>query len=172
MKRIFAAFALAVLAAGCHGQVPPASSAKVVLTWTAPVASGNWTGCTTAAPCTYAIYRATGATCPASTSTAFQEVTTPTARPSGTTWTDTTATGMTVCYIAATIQGTQNSGPSNTAGPIAVPGVPLAPALGTPSTAVLEKSPGCFDCFTPEQVNCWEGSCTAPLSLMATLKRR
>lgn len=137
MKLAYLAPAFLIIAAGCHAQVPPASTSTVNLSWTAPAASGGWAGCTTAAPCTYAIYRATFATasaCPASTNTAYTEVTNPAARPSGTTFTDATASG-TVCYIGETVQGAANSGPSNTAGPATVAGVPLAPTLGTPVVA-------------------------------------
>lgn len=82
MIRIFAALAiLAVsLAAGCRAQVSPASSGyNVALTATAPVAQGTWAGCTAAAPCSYAVYRAAGTTCPALTSTAWTEITNPAA---------------------------------------------------------------------------------------------
>lgn len=138
MKRIVlltVMFVAATFAAlGCHAQVPPATTYVVNLTWTAPVASGNWTGCTTAAPCTFAIYRAPQASgaCPASTSTSYVAVTT---TASGTAYTDTTApTGTTVCYIAETVQSGVNSGPSNTA-TATVPGLPTAPTLGTPTTS-------------------------------------
>lgn len=135
MKHIWIA-ALLIVAVGCHAQVPPASVETVVLTWNAPVANSNWLGCGTGQPtCTYAIYRATGSTCPVSTSTAWTEVTNPASRPTALTWTDTTATGA-VCYIAETVQSGLNSGPSNTVS-LTVPAVPTAPALGTPTTADL-----------------------------------
>lgn len=139
MNRILAALAILAFAPLVACQVPPASPGyNVVLTATAPVASGNWAGCTTSAPCTYAFYAETitGTTCDATTSTNYKEITTPTARPSAPTFTDTVSTGLTRCYNVETVQATANSGPSNTAGPVAVPGIPLAPALTTPSTVI------------------------------------
>ena len=60
MKRIYAALAILAFAPLVACQVPPASPGyNVVLTATAPVASGNWAGCTTSAPCTYAFYAET-----------------------------------------------------------------------------------------------------------------
>lgn len=134
MQRIFSLLAtLALLAAGCHAQIPAASSYVVDLTWTAPTAQGQWAGCTVAAPCVYAVYRApqSSGACPVSTSTQWVEVTTAATRPSGTAFSDATATGQ-VCYAVVTFQGTANSGASNTA-LATIPGTPLAPTLGTPS---------------------------------------
>ena len=147
MKNIFAAIALVVtlsLATGCHAQVPPASNGyKVVLTATAPLPSGNWAGCTTSAPCTYAFYAETitGTTCDLTTSTNYKEITNPAARPSTPNFTDANTTGLTRCYDAETVQAGANSGPSNVAGPIVSPGIPLAPALQTPApqSATVDK---------------------------------
>jgi len=167
MKAILAALAILALGlgAGCRAQVPPASNGyKVTLTATAPVASGNWAGCTTSAPCTYAFYAETitGTSCDPTTSTNYKEITTPTARPSTPAFTDPNTTGLTRCYDVETVQGAENSGPSNVAGPVVSPGVPLAPALQTPTpqSASLERpslpqsnpltpvTAACFDCFT------------------------
>jgi hypothetical protein len=144
MKRIFATLATLALAlpGGCHAQVPPASPGyNVNLTATAPVAQGTWAGCTTAAPCTYAVYRATGASCPATTSTAWAEITNSAVRPSTPAFTDTTATGLSVCYTMETVQSGLNSAASNVAGPVAVAGIPLAPTLGTPTQVVAALAP-------------------------------
>jgi hypothetical protein len=142
MNRRFAALAILALGlgAGCRAQVPPASNGyKVTLTATAPVASGNWAGCTVSAPCTYAFYAetVTGA-CDPTTSTNYKEITTPTARPSTPNFTDPNTTGLTRCYDVETVQGAENSGPSNVAGPVVSPGVPLAPALATPTPQSAE----------------------------------
>ena len=141
MKRIlFAALSILALgiSAGCHAQVPPPSKgSNVALTWTAPVAGGSWAGCTIASPCVYAVYAeaVSGLTCDPTTSANYKEITSASTRPSGTSFTDTAASGLTKCYDVETVQGSQNSGPSNVAGPIVAPGAPLAPALGTPSLA-------------------------------------
>ena len=146
MKRFFAALVLGVLAAGCHGQVPPASHGyQVTLTWTPAAASGNWAGCTAGSPCVYAVYAetlATGvSTCDPTTSTNYKEITTSATRPSGSSYVDPNTTGLTKCYDVETVQGGQNSGPSNIAGPAVSPGIPLAPALAAPAptVAMLEK---------------------------------
>ena len=137
MKRLaLLSILLLPVVAGC--QAPPATNHVVNLNWTAPSSSSSWTGCTTAAPCTYAIYRAPAdgsGVCPASTSSSYAEVTNPASRPSGTAFTDASAGGLTVCYIAETVQGASNSGPSNTTAAIAVPGTPTAPTLGNPTAA-------------------------------------
>lgn len=135
MKKI--ALAALLIAAGCRAQVPPPTNHVVNLTWTAPVANSTWTGCTTSAPCVYAVYRcsASAATCANTSNTAWQEITTTSTRPSGTAYTDATANGLTAYYVVVTVQGSASSGPSNTAGPLVVPGVPVAPALGVGSVA-------------------------------------
>lgn len=141
MKRILAIFALvaAPLLAGC--QAPAPSTSQVALTWTAAAPSGNWAGCGSPSTCSYAIYRAPASSgaCPASSNASFAEVTNPAARPTGTSWTDTTAAGLTVCYIAETWQSGLNSAASNTAGALQVPGVPLAPTLAAPTLATTVK---------------------------------
>jgi hypothetical protein len=146
------------LTAGCHAQVPPASPGyNVNLSWSAPAANGNWAGCTATAPCVYAVYRCTGtaAACVTFSSTGWTEITNASTRPSGLTYTDTTATGLTVNYALETVQGSSNSGPSNTYN-VAVPGIPLAPTLASPSDAAAHLElprahplvhQGCFDCF-------------------------
>ncbi len=145
MKKVL--FALALMAApvlaGCRA--PSATTHTVNITWTAPAPGGNWTGCGTPSTCAFAVYRAPtiSGSCQASTSAAYQEVTTPSARPTGTSWQDLTATGLNVCYLAETVQSDAGtigySGPSNVAGPVAVPGTPLAPNLAAPTAATLVK---------------------------------
>ena len=86
------------------------------------------------APCTYAFYAETiaGTTCDPTSNTNYHEITTPTARPSTPTFVDPNTTGLTKCYDVETVQGAANSAPSNVAGPIASPGIPLAPNLAPP----------------------------------------
>jgi hypothetical protein len=145
MKRIVQISALVLAAlAGCHAQVPPASNGyKVVLSGTVPAPTGNWAGCTTSAPCTYAFYAETitSGTCDPTTSANYKEISNPASRPTTPNFTDANTTGLTRCYDAETVQGAENSGPSNIAGPVVSPGVPLAPALATPApeAAQLEK---------------------------------
>jgi hypothetical protein len=138
MRRIQFLLALAVLGlCGCaHGQVTP-SQGQVVLTWTAPANTSTWTLTCATSPCTYIISRATasGNTCPT------PNITTPNYTPinqsspaAALTLTDTGAAGTTACYIAQTIQAGAASQPSNVAGPLTVPGTPVAPTLnGTAS---------------------------------------
>ena len=129
MKKFFLALAFIALAAGCKSQVPP-SNHTVLLTWTAPA-----TGCSVSTPCAYVLSRATvtGTTCPATTGTAYTPLN-QSAPVSALTYTDSTASGLSVCYIAQTVQGSAVSFPSNTAF-IVVPANPLAPALGSPTTS-------------------------------------
>ena len=139
MKRIYAVFAILALglAAGCHAQVPAASTGyNVVLSATVAPPSGNWLGCVTAQPqCTYAVYAETitGTTCDPTSSGNYKEITTLATRPTTPNYTDLNTTGLTKCYDMETVQSGANSGPSNVAGPVVSPGVPLAPALATPA---------------------------------------
>jgi hypothetical protein len=140
-KSLLSVIVMAASLAGCHAQVPPATGYKVSLSWTAPVAGSGWTGCTTTAPCVYAVYRctATASTCGSTVNTAWSELTAPATRPSGTAYTDTTvASGVTAYYAVETVQGSANSGASNVVTMI-VPGVPSAPALNTPTTAMTVR---------------------------------
>lgn len=134
--------ALAAILPGC-AQVPPATTHSVTLTWSAPASSSTWTGCTTTAPCVYAVYRCTGSatTCGTLSSTAWSEITTATTRPSGTTYADTAVTGGGVfTYAVETVQGLDNSGPSNTT-TATVPETPVAPSIGSPTVSKLETKP-------------------------------
>jgi hypothetical protein len=138
MKRILAILIVMVAAAvaGCHAQVPPATSHVVNLSWTAPAANGTWSGCTAAAPCAYAVFRcsAGATTCGDTTASAWKEITTGTTRAAGTTYTDPTAGGLTAFYVVETVQGGANSGASNIT-TVTVPGTPLAPTLSQPTSA-------------------------------------
>ena len=124
MKRyLFAIAGLCVgVAIGCHGQVPPTSH-TVTLTITPPPGVSGYT---------YVVSRATATTtCPT------PDITTPNYTPlnqsnpmTGTTYVDAAVAGQTVCYIAQSVVGGAVSGPSNTAGPFAVPANPTAPSIG------------------------------------------
>lgn len=137
MRKLFAVLATLALTAGCRAQIPPASKGQsVALTWSAPTATSSWGGCTTSAPCVYAVYRcsAGATTCADTTNAAWAEITTATTRPSGTSYTDTSAIGLTVWYNVETVQGTQNSAPSNIAGPFSPQGPPGMPGNITGGT--------------------------------------
>lgn len=148
MKKLFSLLALlALAAAGCHSnaQIPPASAGyKVNLTWNAPTAGSGWGGCTTSAPCSYAVFAETlaaGATvCDPASNANWKEISTPTARPTTAAFTDGAATGLNRCYGVQTVQAAQNSTPSNTF-EIQVPGIPLAPQLLAPATAAATLEP-------------------------------
>jgi hypothetical protein len=132
------------LSVGCgHAQVKP-TSYRVDLSWTAPVAAGGWTGCTTAAPCTYVASRITLAsgttTCPAANVTTLNYSPLNASLPAtGTSYADTAASGLTVCYLVQTEQGSAVSNPSNLAGPFLVPSSPLAPSLSGNQTVAEAK---------------------------------
>ncbi len=133
--------ALAAILPGC-AQVPPATTHSVTLTWTAPASNSVWTGCTTTAPCVYAVYRCTGSatTCGTLSSTAWSEITTPSTRPSALTYVDIGVTGGTsYTYTVETVQLNTNSSPSNTTTAL-VPQTPGSPTLGSPTSAKLNKS--------------------------------
>ncbi len=144
MKKIFAATILALAAIACaHPQVPPATTHAVNLTWTAPSSTSTWGGCTTTAPCVYAVYRCTGTTtvCGTLSSTAWTEVTTASTRPSGVSYQDLTISGgTTYSYTVETVQGNENSGPSNVT-TATVPQTPVAPAIGSPTVAKADGAP-------------------------------
>lgn len=124
MRTILVALTAVMAFAGCaHSQMPPTTH-SVALTWTAPGSPA----CTPANPCTYVVSRFTGNTC------AAVNLTTPNYTPlnsssptSLTNFTDTGASGLSVCYIAQTLQGSGVSLPSNIVGPFVVPASPGAP---------------------------------------------
>lgn len=98
------------ISVGCgHAQVKP-TAFQVDLTWTAPAASGSWAGCTASAPCTYVASRialtAGTTTCPAANVATPNYIPLNTASPvaSGS-YNDSTAVGLTVCYLVQTEQG-------------------------------------------------------------------
>lgn len=125
-------FAFGFTLMGCHAQVKPTTH-TVTESWKAPAATSTWTGCTTAAPCTYILSRITAdssGSCPAIDLTNLNYTPLNQSSPtSALTYTDTTASGLTVCYIVQTSQGGALSQPSNIDGPKVVPGVPIAPTL-------------------------------------------
>lgn len=125
------------LSTGCsHAQMPPKSNA-VALSWSAP------SGCSSG--CSYVVSRialtAGTSSCP------VPNVTTPNYTPlnqaspaTATTYTDTGAGALTVCYIAQTELGGSVSQPSNAAGPFAVPANAIAPAItGAETSAELNQ---------------------------------
>ncbi len=158
---------------GCRAQVPPASNGyKVVLTATAPLPSGNWLGCVTGQPtCTYAVYAetiASGTSCDSTTSTNYKEITNPASRPTSPSFTDANTTGLTRCYDMETVQGTENSAPSNVAGPIISPGVPLAPTLAVP---VPQSAEVVKPILQPETTPLLLSKLSAPMNLQIKVVR-
>ena len=143
MRKIGFIFCLILVIAGCRAgntQVPPATQHSVGLTWTAPVANANWAGCTTSAPCLYGIYKCTvsATVCADTNNVAWNEITTPTTRVSGTSYLDSSVSAGNIWYVAKTFQGTSSSGPSNIS-QATVPGVPTAPPLNTTVASVDTK---------------------------------
>lgn len=139
MKQIVALAILAMAAIGCHSQLPPTHSYNVIWTWGAPSAGQGWPGCSTGSPCTYVVsiiaLPAGTSGCPPPTGTNYVAQQTATTGVSGTTYTQTNATGLTECGVIQAIwQGSTSawSAPSDNGVPRAVPSLPLAP--GTPST--------------------------------------
>jgi hypothetical protein len=161
MKKLLGMLILALIGVGCHAQVPPTNHV-VNLSWTAPLPTTIWPGCATASPCLYIVSRATVASstssCPA------PNIDTPNYKPmnqsiptSGTAYSDPTASGLTVCYIVQTQQGTAISSPSGTTNVINVPANPLAPVLQTPLLAenkmtAFPKPTSNFVSASPSQV--------------------
>jgi hypothetical protein len=122
---IFAAMLISPNAKAQTLTLQGATPHAIALSWTAPVASGGWLGCTAGSPCTYAPYALVGATCPAvlvgSTGwTALSTVNSTTATDSGQT------PGSIVSYVVYTMQGGNQSTPSNCI-TVTVPLDPLPP---------------------------------------------
>lgn len=131
MKRYVSFVVLAVVgvlgfgALGCHGQLPP-TNRVVNLSWSTPAAGSGWAGCGSGQPvCTYVISRApaSGGICPATTGTAYTPLNA-SSPATGLTYTDAAAGGLTVCYVAQTLQSGAVSIASNSTGPLTVPGNP------------------------------------------------
>ena len=122
-----------LLASACHGQVPPPTAGyNIVWTWTAPTATGTWSGCSTSLPCSYILSAETitGTTCDPTTSANYKQLNS--ASPATTTtYTQTGTTGTTVCAVVTTVWNGENSQPSTASAPVTSPAVPLAP--GAPS---------------------------------------
>jgi len=111
--------ALALATVGCaHSQVPPTVH-SVTITITPPAGVSG---------ATYVISRATGSTCPSSAATNYTPLN-QSAPATGTSFVDAGVAGLSVCYIAQTVQGGAVSGPSNVAGPFVVPANPTAPSI-------------------------------------------
>lgn len=128
--------AVALTTSGCHAQVA-ATTHKVVMTWTAA------SGCTTST-CTYLVSRVTvtsGTTsCPTATTGTYTAINS-SAEVTASTYTDSGAAGLTVCYVVQTDLSAAYSVASNTAGPLVVPANPTAPtnASGTQSTTTASN---------------------------------
>ena len=128
MKRITFLMTLAFLlvSIGCHAQVP-ATTHVVAINGTAPsICTGN--------SCTYLFSRiavTSGAlTCPVATTGTYASLNSG-AETSTVAYTDKTAAGLTVCYVAQTDLGGAYSVASATAGPYVVPANPVAPTSVT-----------------------------------------
>lgn len=150
MRRALLLVLVAVMAVGCHAQVPPTPH-NVALSWTAPVVptnppAGTWkTPCSVTDPCTYIVSRTTVTTgsCPT------PNLTTPNYTPlnqatpvAALAYTDTAAAGLNACYTVQTSQDGNIGAASNTAGPFTVSGGvnPLAPSLnGTSAKLAMPK---------------------------------
>lgn len=126
--------ALLAIAAFCSAQnrgpatvtLQAASGSNPVVTWNAAQAvTGGWTGCSVANPCSYQVLML-AASCPSGLIgsqgwSAFTPV-------SVLTLTDTTeAAGLTVSYVVITLQGGNQSAPSNCV-TVTIPYPPAAPA--------------------------------------------
>jgi len=170
MRKQFAVIAILALGlTACHSQVPLASPGyMVLLSATVASPSGNWLGCVSGQPqCTYAVYAETitGSTCDPTSSTNYKEITNPASRPTTPAYTDANTTGLTRCYDMETVQNGQNSAPSNVAGPVVSPGIPLAPALNTPTPTVAAVEKPKPDALQPVM------AINAPLNLIARVRK-
>jgi hypothetical protein len=140
VKRIVASLALTLgwLSIGCgHAQVTPTTH-SVAMTWGATTSGGT-------APYSYIMSRITlqagASTCPAANTTAPNYTPLNSSAPvSSLSYTDTAASGLTVCYIVQAQDSAKAVGnPSNTAGPYVVPTIPGTPVtLGGSVTASLD----------------------------------
>lgn len=164
MKRLLILTLAVITGCAAHAQIPPTAPPSVALTWQAS------TSCTAAAPCVYAISRATvtsGTNCPATSGTAYALVGTSTSN--ATTLTDSNVTPGSYCYIAQTEQGTGSSqqvsapsSPSNNGTALVVVGPPLAP--GAPNATATAKNDA-RPLLAPEPTK--EVAMNAPLTLTA-----
>lgn len=145
MRRFIALCALAVALAGCsHAQLPPSTGYNVQWTVTIPAASGGWLGCGTGQPaCSIVVSTLTvpagTATCPASTGSNYTPQQTAATAISGTTWTQDSTTGLTMCAVAQLVQAQAVSAASVASSPVTSPALPLAPSVsGTQQSAALD----------------------------------
>lgn len=113
------------------------TSFTVNLTWTMPAAAAPFAGCTTAAPCTFTISRATvtaGAACPTAGSS---YAVLGSSASQATAYADSTVTsGATFCYVLQTTQASA-TGPPSAPFEISVPATPPAPGSGSAATTVV-----------------------------------
>lgn len=166
---------LLLFAFGCHAQVAPTTFA-VALTVTP-----NASVCTSSQPCQYLYSRQTltaGAnSCGATTGANYAVLNS--GALTGTTFTDSSASGLTVCYTAQSEQtsGTYQGAPCTTAapcisvaatppaGPFAVPGQIGAPSISGSTSTVSENSPPAMP--QPTGVPYYGVSFTAPVLFTA-----
>jgi len=99
-----------VFAAGCsNAQLPPSKGYDVLWTVSIPAPANGWAGCGTGQPScglvisTLAVPAGT-TTCPASTGSNYTPQQTAAAPASGTTWTQDSTTGLTLCAVAQLVQ--------------------------------------------------------------------
>jgi hypothetical protein len=128
---------LLALGAGCaHSQLPPTPGYNTVWTWTAPSPCSG---------CTYVVstlsVAAGTASCPASTGSNYTPQQTVTTGVSGTTWTQTNTTSLTVCAVAQTIQGGNTSPASTQSSPVVNPSLPSAPGVPSGNSTVAALAP-------------------------------
>jgi hypothetical protein len=144
-RSVFVLIAVILTAVGCRSQVPPQSH-LVTITWTTPTPTSTWAGCGTGVnACTYIIsalsVTAGTLSCPSSTGSNYTALNA-SSPVTGNTYTDTTNTGKTMCYVGQTVQGAAISTASApTAVPVVVPGNPTAPPLNQPTTATATVPP-------------------------------
>lgn len=177
MKKILALVSV-IMTTGCvHLPAQMSSPNKVVqLSWTAPALDPinlpNWTGCGTPSTCQYVVSRApaSGNTCPAITGTAYTPLNS-SSPVSATTYTDSTSGGGKFCWIVQTVQlqsGTQTvSDPSNSTGPLQVPGKPGPPTSNSGAIASNELAP---IIPLPPVTKELDAKMGTPVMLVATLK--
>ncbi len=143
MRRFLMALSLVLIATGCgHTQVTPTSHSATLTVTNAPCTAG-----TAAATCGYVFSKAvlaTGTTsCPSTTGTNYTALNqaSPVAQPASgnASYVDASAAGETVCYIGQTCEGSACFTASAAVGPATVEANPLAPDLGTVTTAKNEK---------------------------------
>ena len=121
-RRILILLVVLSVLVGCRN-VPPVLNHTLTVSWTPPKAKENWIGCAIKEPCSYIVSKATlaaGSTsCPLIDSSYVPlNVASPVF---GTSYTDSSSAGLTVCFVVVTVQGNSMSIPSLPSGPTVVP---------------------------------------------------